>query len=241
MENTVNHGWVRRVDNLWARGWDAALGDRCLLCDARCDPGRLCTACEADLPRNSTACARCASPMPVPAEACGDCLRRPTPIDRVHATFVYRRPLDALLPRMKFHADLAAAQVLGRLMATALRDTGQPDALVPIPLHRSRLRARGYDQSLELARPLASALRLPLRLDLLHRVRATGPQSRLDAVERRRNLRGAFEVATARPLPPHVALVDDVMTTGATLHAAAAALKRAGVARVDAWVCARVP
>lgn len=107
-----------------------------------------------------------------------------------------------------------------------------------MPLHRARLRRRGYDQALELARPLARGLGLPL-CDGLHRVRATAPQSELDARARRRNLRHAFAVQA--PLPPHVALVDDVMTTGATLHAAAQALRRAGVGRIDAWVVARVP
>ncbi|MCR6495193.1 hypothetical protein LJB71_02315 [Thermomonas sp. S9] len=104
----------------------------------------------------------------------------------------------------------------------------------------ARLRRRGYDQALELARPLARALGLPLRTDLLQRGRATAAQTRLDAAARRRNLQGAFAVRARAPLPAHVVLLDDVMTTGATLHAAAAALRAAGVARVEAWVCARV-
>lgn len=116
-----------------------------------------------------------------------------------------------------------------------------PAVLIPIPLHAARLRRRGYDQALELARPLARQLGLPLVIDVLRRGRETAPQSRLDAAQRRRNLRGAFQVDRSTALPPHVVLVDDVMTTGATLHAAAVALRRAGVARVDAWVCARVP
>jgi ComF family protein len=112
--------------------------------------------------------------------------------------------------------------------------------VIALPLHRSRLRARGYDQALELARPLARALQLPLLEGALRRTRATTPQSELSALARRRNLRGAFACDGAA-LPAHVVLVDDVMTTGATLHAAARALRRAGVERVDAWVCARVP
>ena len=241
MENAVNQGWLGAVDRIWSRAWGAALGHRCLLCDTRCTAGSLCTGCTGGLPHNTVACTRCALPLQAPADACGACLRKPPPIDHLHAAFVYRPPLDALLPRLKFHADLASAQVLGRLMSASMTTADRPDALVPMPLHRSRLRTRGYDQALELTRPIASALRLPVRLDLLHRVRATAPQSRLDAGQRRRNLRGAFAVTTSRPLPAHVVLVDDVMTTGATLHAAAIALKRAGVARVDAWVCARVP
>ena len=109
-----------------------------------------------------------------------------------------------------------------------------------MPLHRTRLRSRGYDQTLELARPLARMLGLALDTGLLTRRRATQAQSRLDEAARQRNLHGAFAVR-AGPLPAHVALVDDVMTTGATLRAAAQALRDAGVQHVNAWVCARVP
>ena len=173
---------------------------------------------------------------------CGACVLQPPPLDAARAAFVYAFPLDRLLPRFKFHRDLAAGRLLVQAMAGAFRERPRPDALVPVPLHRDRLRSRGYDQALELARPLARALSIPLRSDLLLRARATAPQSQLDARDRQRNLRGAFRVPTAAiAVPGRVALVDDVMTTGATLHAAAQALRRAGVARIEAWVCARVP
>lgn len=253
----------------------------CLVCRESCPADGaatdLCLACRAALPWNRSACVRCALPMPTPTAACGRCLRHPPPLAAVHAAFVYGPPLDRLLPRLKFHDDLAAGRLLAGLMAESLMGqcaadasahAGQtgfegssarpwPQAVVPLPLHRRRLRQRGYDQALELARPLARALALPLRTDLLQRVRETAPQSRLDAPARRKNLRGAFvatsaaaapvsraDAASAKPAPAppsHVALIDDVMTTGATLHAAAAALRRAGIERVDAWVCARVP
>lgn len=154
------------------------------------------------------------------------------------AAFVYRWPVDGLLRRFKFHQDLAAGRLLSALMCERFASLERPDVLVPVPLHRGRLGLRGYDQALELARPLGRALQLPCR-PLLVRARHTAPQSELDAAARARNLRDAFEVRG--PLPAHVALVDDVMTTGATLRAAALTLRRAGVARVDAWVCARVP
>jgi len=156
-------------------------------------------------------------------------------------------PVERLLPRFKFHHDLAAGRLLAQLMLHALRDVPRPDALLAVPLHPSRLRRRGYDQALELARPLARSLQLPLMTDGLTRTRATAArtrataaQSELDAAARKRNLRGAF---SARPgaWPEYVTLIDDVMTTGATLSAAASALRAAGVARVDAWVCAWVP
>jgi ComF family protein len=223
---------------------------RCQLCDSPGHDGLdLCSDCFANLPWNHCACPVCALPVPV-AATCGECLRREAalmqrhraiPLDGVHAAFVYAPPLDRLLLRFKFHGDLAAGELLSQLMSEAVSEEPRPDAIVPIPLHRSRLRRRGYDQALELARPLARALELPLRDDLLQRVRVTAPQSELSAAARRTNLRRAFAVKKVVPMPVNVVLIDDVMTTGATLHAAAEALKRAGVQRVHAWVCARVP
>jgi ComF family protein len=175
------------------------------------------------------------------AGTCGACLRTLSPLDRVHAACLYTAPIDRLLPRFKFHEDLAAGRVLSQLMSEAFASVERPDALVPVPLHVRRLRSRGYDQALELALPVARALRIPMQARLLVRRRATAPQSERNAAARRRNVRGAFCVRAHSAVPRHVALVDDVMTTGATLHAAASALLLAGVERVDAWVCARAP
>ncbi|MFC3716127.1 double zinc ribbon domain-containing protein [Luteimonas soli] len=243
----VNQTRLPDVDGRWRRLLDGLWPARCLACGEAGRPGRdLCTACAASLPWNRHACAHCAIPLPAVADhgapqACGACLRKPPPVQATNAAFVYAAPLDRLLPRFKFHHDLAAGRLLSQLMAQAFADAERPQALLAVPLHRARLRARGYDQALELARPLARTLRIPLLPDTLRRTRATAPQSRLDAAHRKRNLRGAFTVAPGTRLPGHVALLDDVMTTGATLHAAAIALRRAGVVRVDAWVCARVP
>ena len=173
---------------------------------------------------------------------CGDCLQRPPPLQATRAAFVYAAPLDRLLPRFKFHHDLAAGRLLAQLMAHALADAERPQALLPVPLHRARLRSRGYDQALELAKPLARALQVPLLR------RRAGAHARHRAAVASSMPRSASATCAAPSrcdprvaLPAHVVLVDDVMTTGATLHAAAIALRRAGVARVDAWVCARVP
>ena len=214
---------------------------RCLLCGETGLNGRdLCPACTEALPWNASACLRCALPLPSPG-TCGACLQKPPPMGETHAVFVYGFPLDRLVPRLKFHNDLAAGRLLSGLMADALGALPRPAALLPVPLHATRLGRRGYDQALELAAPLAQRLRIPLLADALLRTRATAPQSELDAVTRQRNLRRAFAVRAQAALPDHVALVDDVMTTGATLEAAARTLRRAGVSRVDAWVCARVP
>ncbi|MBD9480716.1 ComF family protein [Pseudoxanthomonas sp. PXM02] len=232
---------AHEVDGGWRRATRLLFAPRCLVCRERGHKGvDLCASCAEQPPWNLVCCERCGLPMPV-AGACGDCLRKPPALTHTRAVFVYGFPLDRLVPRFKFHRDLAAGRLMAGLMAGSLASAPRPDAIVPVPLHVHRMRQRGYDQALELARPLAASLGLPLRTDLLQRVRATAPQSELDADQRQRNVARAFVVPPAVLPPPHVALVDDVMTTGATLQAAARTLLKAGVMRVDAWVCARVP
>jgi len=241
MPDAVNQTPRTPVDGRVRRLLRRLFAGRCLVCaESGLDGADLCAECRHGLPWMPHACLRCAHPLPGSDTLCGTCLRRPPPLDQVIAAFEYRFPVDRLLPRLKFHRDLAAGALLGDALALATQDLLRPDALVPIPLHLARLRERGYDQALELARVLARRHALPLRAGLLCRTRATTAQSRLDAQARARNLRGAFAVRAPGAVPRHVVLVDDVMTTGATLHAAARALRRAGVARVDAWVCARV-
>ncbi len=242
----VNFDGLPAVDGRLARLGRILLPPRCLVCgQPGADGHDLCAACQQALPWNHACCLRCGLPMAEPTPACGRCLRKPPPLDRVLAAFAYAFPIDRLLPRFKFHHDLAAGRELAQAMRAALVPAldapgARPLALIPVPLHPARLRERGYNQALELARPLARAFDLPLLGDGLRRTRATVPQSGLSALARRRNPRGAFALGSGG-LPAHVALVDDVMTTGATLHACAKLLRQAGVARVDAWVAARVP
>lgn len=242
MPDAVNRAPGPQVDA--GQGPRLPWAPRCLGCGAEGQPRLdLCVACRAHLPWLGSACRRCALPLGRrhAGGCCPACARNPPPFGHAAAAFVYAPPLDRWLPRFKFHRDLAAGRLLAQLMAEALAAAERPEALVPVPLHRARLRRRGYDQALELARPLARALSVPLQAGLLWRKRATSPQSELAGAARGRNLRDAFAVRDRCALPAHVALVDDVMTTGATLQAAALALRAAGVARVDAWVCARVP
>ena len=228
MPGTVNQSSIQKVDGRLHVPLCWLFVPRCIVCgDAGMSGRDLCAACHADLPWQGPACSHCALPLPE-AGHCRQCLQHPPPLDAVHAAFDYAFPLDRLLPRLKFHHDFAAGRVLAQCTAERFAVLPRPDALVPLPLHRTRLRRRGYDQALELARPLAKALGLPLRCDVLHRQKATSAQSRLDADARKRNLRGAFAVNPHVALPAHVVLLDDVMTTGATLHAAAAALRKAG-------------
>lgn len=230
-------GWIQRL------GF-ALLPSRCVLCGGA---GRrlrdLCAGCDADLPRNPVACARCAVPLAHAAAQCGRCLKRLPAFAATWAPLRYAPPLAGLLTRFKFGGDLAAGRVIAEIAFEHWQRTppARPDLLLPVPLHEDRLRERGYNQALELARPLARGCAIDLLPDALLRRRATPAQSGLSALARRRNLRGAFEVRAGLNLPAHVALVDDVMTTGATAQECALALRRVGVARVDVWAIARAP
>lgn len=217
----------------------ALLPPRCVVCAGAGDGLDLCAPCRAALPWNEGACRRCALPLAGEGDDCGACRLRPPAFTRVQCPLRYAFPVDRLLPRFKFHGDLAAGEVLATLMHWGLDPEQRPQALVPVPLHRERLRSRGYDQALELARALSRRGGPPVRADALRRLRATAAQSRLGARARRGNLHGAFGLRARHGLPAHVALVDDVMTTGATLAECAGVLLDAGVERVDAWCIAR--
>jgi ComF family protein len=234
-----------KVDGQASRLLRAVLPLRCLLCGGMGADGRdLCDGCAQDCAINRVCCPRCALPLETPAPLCGDCLQHEPPFAAAWAPFRYGHPLDLLETRFKFGGDLAAGRVLADLLVERAGidvPPALPALMIPIPLHVSRLRERGYNQALELARPLAQALGIPLRHDLLARSRATPPQTGLDAKARRRNLRGAFTLLAPAPLPDHVVLFDDVMTTGTTLREVARVLVQAGVARVDVWALARAP
>jgi ComF family protein len=217
------------------------LSPRCLVCEAPGETGRaLCRACHASLVRNDSCCGRCAQPLPRAVPACAECLQGDRPWADLWVPFVYTWPLDELERRFKFAGSLVAGRVLSQCWLDSSFPPSRPDLLLPIPLHGSRLRSRGYNQSMELARHLGRGLAIPVRHDVLQRVKRTRPQTDLDAVARAANIRGAFHVRRV-PSQRHVALIDDVMTTGATLGECVRALTDAGVARVDVWALARTP
>ena len=217
------------------------LPPRCLVCAEAGDDGLdLCAECRADLPWNRDACRRCALPL-APGFDCQRCLLSPPPWQRAQAAFRYGFPLDRLLPRFKFHGDLAAGALLATLLQWSLDPARRPQALLPVPLHHSRLRQRGFDQALELARALSRESGVPLMSRRLWRRRRTSAQTELGALARRRNVLGAFALAPGPPLPAHVALVDDVLTTGATAGECTQLLLSAGVQRVELWVVAVAP
>ena len=199
---------------------DRPLGPRCRLCRGPSDSA-LCPGCRADLP-----------PAPEPG---GDGAHRP--VTAIVAACRYAWPVDRLIHAMKFHGDLVATRGLGELLAATV--AGRPtDILIPVPLHRKRLAERGFNQALEMARPVAVATGATLNPRIAVRQRATAAQSGLDARERRTNIRGAFRAR--RQLDGNrVAIVDDVVTTGGTTTELAAVLLAAGAATVEVWAAAR--
>jgi len=192
--------------------------------------GQDCLLCAGDS-ANEMVCVRCVASLPLLAPD----------VHRVVAPFEYRFPVDRLVQRFKFAGDLAVGRWLAIQLATRVRREPRPDVLIPVPLTRARLRARGFNQSVEIARAVSRVLHVPAAMRLLERTRDAPPQAGLTRRARRANLRGAFRCPRNALTGRHVALVDDVVTTGATADAAARALKRAGAARVDVWAIARTP
>ena len=209
----------------------------CFLCLESTEGAALCQNCERLLAKSGFACPVCAVPLPAGGR-CGECLRDPPPFDDVLTAFDYRFPLDRLVQRFKFSADLAVGAYLGDALAKAVATGTKPDLIVASPASRARLIERGFNPALVLATRVASGLHMKVEPRSLAKVRHTPAQTGLDRAFRRRNLRGAF--AVCRPVQGlHVAVVDDVMTTGATLGELAGTLKRAGAGWVENWVIAR--
>ena len=199
----------------------------------------LCEGCAVSLPLIARPCQRCAEPLSA-AEMSGVCpkctAKRPL-IQEIHSAFAYQAPLDALVLRFKRGADLACGRVLAQLLAERAQFWPRPALLVAVPLHRSRLRERGFDQSALIAKDISAKLGIPYQ-NAIQRIRNTGSQGGLSATERRINVRSAFQAKDLSSFP-HVVLIDDVATTASTLNACALACLRAGAKRVDAWVLAR--
>jgi ComF family protein len=217
-----------------------ALPQRCELCAAASGAELICRDCHASLPRLGSACPVCALPT-ANGEVCGHCLADPPPFVATVAAFAYAFPVDRLLHAFKYHGRLALAEWgAGAILDEQDHHRGahRPDRLVALPLAPERQRERGYNQAFEIARAIGERLRVPLLRKGMRRVRASPPQATLPWSERAQNVRGAFacELDLAGM---SVAVVDDVMTTGASLAEFARTLHRAGATRVQNWVVAR--
>ncbi|MDH3637627.1 MAG: ComF family protein [Gammaproteobacteria bacterium] len=226
------------IDNCVKTLLDSLYPWRCLVCGVTSDQDYgLCAGCERSLPAMDTACPRCGRATTA-ALRCGACLRDPPVFDQSLAAFRYSVPLSSLIQALKYRHQIGVAPTLGHLLARTLRPriTIMPEAIVPVPLHRRRLRRRGFNQALELARPVALQTGVPIRFAL--RERDTPPQAELAPQDRRRNVRAAFRPPRHMQVR-HVAIVDDVMTTGATANELARALKDGGAKHIQVWVLAR--
>ena len=236
-------------------GLNRALGlispTRCRLCEQPAEQS-VCAACYTELPHQRLACAQCALPFAdsVRAEGvaqadttrvCGECLAHPPPFVSALAPFRYQAPITQMISRFKYQGVLADGRLLGTWLGDYVQTLVDPvDLIIPVPLHPTRLRQRGFNQSAELAHWVSRIVQVPWRADILQRVQAGPEQQGLPRSARQRNMRGVFQVVKV-PAVTTVALVDDVVTTGATVRAAADCLRRAGVARVVVWAVARTP
>lgn len=218
----------------------------CVLCAERSNQSRdLCVDCEKELPWLGLACIRCGLKRSAAStsDICGECQRQPPTFDRVFALCNYAEPIDRLIKAAKFRHQLVYARLLGDLLAKQAHQDWYklqplPSLLIPVPLHATRLKARGYNQSLEIAKTAAKILRLPYAQDYCQRQKATLPQSTLAHHERDKNVLDAFVLKKPRRVQ-HVAIIDDIVTTGHTVDALSKKLREAGVQKIDVWCCAR--
>lgn len=226
---------------------DFILPRACLICRMTTrEKHHLCQPCANELPILTHSCEKCAQYLYSAREKnliCGQCLIKPPPYHKVYALFPYLFPIPRLIAGFKFDARFSYGSMLSRFMLKAVREQWYaheplPDLIIPMPLHHKRLKERGFNQALELARPVARALNLQLDYLGVKRIKATQPQSTLPARLRKQNVANAFSSNRIyRGL--HIAVVDDVMTTGQTVTALARVLKNQGAARIDVWCCAR--
>ena len=207
---------------------------------------RLCQPCIASLPYLQHVCYQCANPLLASTAnlaLCGHCIKHPPYFTRTIASCEYQMPITDWIHQTKFQHNLFYGAVLSELLlekikSTYTTDMRLPECIIPVPLHPSRLRQRGFNQALELAKPLARTLKLPLHRFAVQRQRATQPQPGLTAKQRQRNVNNAFQCRHKLPYR-HVALLDDVMTTASTLNAVAHCLRDQGIRQIDVWCCAR--
>jgi ComF family protein len=227
----------------WAAGtlWPST----CVLCGGRGNGAftDLCRECAEDLPLNATCCYQCAEPLSADIERellCGACIQRKPRFDRTICAFTYAYPVDQLVRALKYRSAVSYAPVLGDLLADRLLREPQLRAqiIIPVPLALARFRGRGYNQALEVGRRLEKRLRIPMQTSAVVRRRETAEQAGLDRKQRRKNIRGAFELAEAI-IAKDIAIVDDVVTTGSTANELARVLKRGGARRVEIWAVAR--
>ena len=221
---------------------DFLLPPRCVLCGLPTGSICICEPCKSELPRPGPHCFQCGLPLASPYDKiCGACIKNSPPFTHTVCPLHYKFPADRLVQSFKFNRQLAAGRVLSHLLCeyVAANEFIYPDVLIPVPLHHLRMIKRGFNQASELAAYASKLLDIPLLTTALRRHRHTKAQSGLSRKQRRKNVRGAFYWHGRKKPAHHVALIDDVMTTGTTVTECARILKKAGAKRVDVWVATR--
>lgn len=218
---------------------------KCVLCDGPvANKISLCDGCRADLPLVEFACRVCALPMTADSNSsvCGQCLGQKPYVDYAINLFHYETPVDYLIGQMKFQQQLSVAAVLADLLKSHIENInlehGLPDACLPVPLHKKRLGKRGFNQSLEIIKPLAKSQHIPILLNAVSRIKETQSQTGLSKQARKKNVSGSFTLSP-KPLASHILIIDDVVTTGATTNELAKLLKKSGVKKVGVLSLAR--
>jgi ComF family protein len=216
----------------------------CILCHFATNTSHdFCETCLQDLPILPQSCPRCAKTL-TPL-LCGDCLKKEPYFDATYVLYSYQKAIAKLIMELKFHERLNHARLLGKQMAHAIqhqwyRHQPLPEMIIPVPLHARRLKERGFNQALEIARPIAKQLHIPLNITQCTRSLSTMAQAKLPAEKRALNIKNAFHIH-GDLTGYHVAILDDVITTGHTINEFSKALKKAGARRIDVWCCARTP
>lgn len=231
----------RHLKQISTQAIGLVLPQDCFICGLACGKEILCGQCRAGVQvMNVACCPRCALPNPAGA-LCGRCIKRLPPFDASYAAFAYTFPIREMIHALKYAHRFALTHELANALiqqVQVLSPSEQPDLVMPVPLHADRLRERGFNQAVELARILVAHTKWSFDVNSLTRVRATSQQVGLKLLQRRRNLHRAFECHKSLK-GKHVLVVDDVMTTGMTLAEVARTLKAAGAARVTNFVVAR--
>lgn len=209
----------------------------CILCQQPTShPSHCCQECYPNLPFQTLSCSRCGQMLGAECDFCGHCIQTPPSFDRCFCTFAYEDPIAEIVQQFKYAEKPKLAVPLANLLAQEILDNeiALPDLLIPVPMHLSKLRSRGYNQSLLLTRQLSLLLSIPYRTDIIVKVKRTPAQATMSLKQRKRNLRGSFAAERTIDLKK-VAIVDDVFTTGSTAEEIAKILKRIGVDYVQIW------
>src|SRR3990167_468778 len=224
---------------------DRLIVQQCLLCDFLIDNTTfICNRCVNTLPHHEAGCMRCGLFIEATSfnMLCGQCISKPRPFDHTFAVFNYTAPIPALIWKLKFHGDLSIAHLLGQYWIHFIEQhytpNTLPDLILPVPLHHKRLKERGFNQAVEIAKPIGKHFNIPIDTRTCVRIKNTEAQSTMPAHKRENNIANAFALSYSTQAK-HIAILDDVMTTGNTVSEISHLLRRVGVAQIDVWCCAR--